>query len=317
MTDTFRIGTRGSPLALYQAEMVKTRLEEILPLSRVEIIKIRTSGDMTRRMTPQPLESKRIFTKEIEDALQHGEIDLAVHSAKDLAAVMPEGLCIGAVLPREDARDVLITAGKRPLAELPAGARIGTSSLRRRRQLLYLRPDLAAEEIHGNVGTRLKKMEEGRIDGLILAAAGLKRLGLFSHASEVLDPDSFLPAPGQGIIAIQIRQNDARMAEVMRTAGDRVTAHVLAFERAFLASLEGGCQMPCGIHTRVEDMALDAHAVLLDVDTPARVEARLRISIEDDAVGGSRLAELLRSSGGQAILDKIRRQAGNSSHEKA
>jgi hydroxymethylbilane synthase len=241
-----RIGTRGSPLALAQAEETRRRLAAALDGSqeRISIVPIRTTGD---RITDRPIAAaggKGLFTREIDEALVSGRIDIGVHSAKDMAARMPDGIVLAACLPREDVRDVFVSPHVATLMDLPVGARLGTSSLRRRALALRARPDLTVVDLRGNVDTRLRKIAEGAADATLLAAAGLKRLGLIGHASSFLDTTVWLPAPGQGAIAITARTGDRAMRDRLAAIDDRVTTLALACERAFLAVLDGSCRTP-------------------------------------------------------------------------
>lgn len=301
-----KIGTRGSALALYQAEVVKARLVKDFPLVVVELVKIKTSGDMIRRSRAIPFQTKRIFTREIEEALLRGEIDLAVHSAKDLSVVMPEGLKIGAVLEREDPRDCLLTKDKRNLSQLPLGARVGTTSLRRKRQLLRWNPELCVEEIHGNIDTRIKKLEAGDFDAVVLALAGVKRLGLTHYVAEIFPEDKFYPAPGQGVIAIQSRVQDSELEEILETIHHRPTGERLDCERAFLARLEGGCQLPCGISTSVANGRLKGRAALFAIDSHERVEVSHEGPADDPTEVGDQLAKIILENGGEAILERLK-----------
>ncbi len=302
------MGTRGSALAFYQAELVKTKILEDFPLLTVEIVKIKTSGDMIRRRGVHLFETKRIFTREIEEALLNSEIDLAVHSAKDMAVPLPVGLKIGAVLEREDPRDCLITKEKKQISELPIGARIGTSSLRRKMQLLRISSELIIEEVHGNVETRIRKVDEGNYDGVVLACAGIKRLGLVNRISEIFPEDIFFPAPGQGIIAIESRESDHEMDEVLKVMNHPVTFKRLECERAFLNRLEGGCQLPCGITTAIEGDWIRAAGIIFATDEPKWAESQLESPLENACGAGVKLAELLLASGGQEILEEIRKE---------
>ena len=215
MKSIIKIGTRGSALALYQAEVVRSKLKECFPLAGFEFVKIRTKGDMIRRGAIEEI-GPGIFTREIEEALLAKEIDLAVHSAKDLASELPEGLLIGAVLTREDSRDCLVARGGTTLKELSSGAKVGTSSLRRKAQLRKLRPDLEFCEMRGNVDTRVKKIEQGELDAMVIAYAGLKRLGLAKCATEIFDPEIFLPQAGQGALAVEMRASDSEACELTK-----------------------------------------------------------------------------------------------------
>lgn len=306
MRDSIRIGTRGSQLALYQAELVKTLLNNELPLLKVEIVKIKTSGDMIRHSGAQPFDTKRVYTKEIEEALSKGEIDLAVHSAKDMSVHMPEGLCIGAVLEREDARDCLVSKDHKKLAELPLGARVGTSSLRRKMQLLRRSPELTVQEIHGNVDSRIKKIEAGEFDALVLALAGIKRLGLTNYVTEIFNEDHFYPSPGQGIIAVQCRHSDVASLKVLHPLHHAVSAKRLDCERAFLRKLEGGCQLPCGISTHVSGNAIRAFGALFAIEGHEWVEETAEGPLSRADFLGVELAEKILNKGGKEILEKIR-----------
>ncbi len=308
MKSFIRLGTRGSTLALYQAELVKAKILEDFPLLTVEVLKIKTSGDMIRRGGARLFETKRIFTREIEEALLNSEIDLAVHSAKDMAVPLPVGLKIGAVLEREDPRDCLITKEKKKISELALGARIGTSSLRRKMQLLRMNPELIVEEVHGNVESRLRKVEEGDYDGVVLAAAGIKRLGLVNKISEFFSEDIFFPAPGQGIIAIESRESDHETDEILKVINHAATFKRLECERAFSKRLEGGCQLPCGITTAIEGDWIRAAGILFALEEPKWAESQFEARLEDVVGAGVKLAELLLASGGQEILEAIRKE---------
>jgi len=240
-----RIGTRGSALALWQAEHVKQRLEALG--HEVELRVITTTGD---RVLDRPLESvggKGAFLKEIEEALLADEVDLAVHSLKDVPIALPGGLGLAAVLERADPRDAILTRGPR-LADLPAGATVGTTSLRRQALLRAERPDLAVASLRGNVDTRIARLREGRFDAILLAMAGLTRLGRGGEVTEALDPRRFVPAPGQGAIALECRDDDSAVREAVAPLDHAATARAVAAERAFLAALGGGCNVPLGAH---------------------------------------------------------------------
>ncbi len=306
-----RIGTRGSKLALYQAELVQAHLRKNAGLAEIEICVIKTSGDMIRQKNPVPLETKRMFTKEIEDALLAKEIDIAVHSAKDLAAKMPDGLKIGAVLEREDPRDCLIHRDGKKLAELPDGTIIGTSALRRQTQLLRFYPGLKIENIRGNVDTRIRKVINREYEGILLAYAGVKRLGLQEHVSEILDEKMFYPAPGQGVIVIQCSQNNTTILELLKSINHEDSSKQLAAERVFLTELEGGCQLPCGMRTRINGPRMEAAGVLLSPYEPQWVEADFVGASDKPEEVGHQLARRILETGGKFILDEIKRRAGD------
>lgn len=306
MKSIVRIGTRGSALAMYQAELVKTKLENDFPLVKVKLVIIKTSGDMIRRGGISLLETKRIYTREIEEALLKDQVDIAVHSAKDIAVELPAGTEIGAVLEREDARDCLVTRDKKILSELPMGARIGTSSLRRKKQLLRWNSDLIVEEIHGNVDTRVKKLEEGTVDAVCLAYAGMKRLGLAHLVTEVFPESEFYPAPGQGIIVAQCRGGDKETEEVLEPLHHKLSGLRLDCERAFLRHLEGGCQLPCGISSHIEGSRMQAKGALFPLEGHEWVEAAAEGEIDRSEKIGFELAESILQAGGKEILEKIR-----------
>ena len=263
-----RIGTRGSPLAMAQARMVRAQLVAAhgWDEAAVEIAAIRTSGD---RIQDRPLADaggKGLFTKEIEQALLDGAVDLAVHSAKDMPTVLPEGLVLAACLPREDVRDAFISPKAASLATLPQGAVMGTASLRRQALAKRLRPDLRVVPLRGNVETRLKKLAGGDFDATILALAGLKRLGLADAATALLNVEEFLPAVGQGAIAIEIRGDDARTRDLLAKIDHADTSAALACERAFLGVLDGSCRTPIAGHAVIDGSALRFRGMILRPD---------------------------------------------------
>lgn len=249
-----RIGTRGSPLALAQAGMVRDRLIAAHGLApdSIEILTIRTTGDAIRDRPLAELGGKGLFTKEIEEALSAGAVDLAVHSAKDMPTVLPAGLIIAAVLPREDPRDVFISRKAKTLCELPAGAVVGTASLRRQALVKRVRPDLTVIPFRGNVETRLRKLDESVVDATLLALAGLKRLGLTNAATEILPVDDFVPAVGQGIIAIESRDDDSATRSLLAAINHADSMIALTVERAFLTELDGSCRTPIAGHALVD-----------------------------------------------------------------
>jgi hydroxymethylbilane synthase len=248
-----RIGTRGSPLALVQARSVRARLVQDLGLDEqaMEFVIIRTTGDAIQDRPLAEEGGKGLFTKEIEEALQDGRIDLAVHSAKDMPTVLPPRLMLAACLEREDARDVFISRKAQSLADLPKGASLGTTSPRRQAIAKRARPDLRVLPMRGNVETRLRKLDDGEVDATILALAGLKRLGLADRATKIMDADEFLPAAGQGAIGIETRVDDTRTRELLARIDHADTSAAVACERAFLAVLDGSCKTPIGAHAEI------------------------------------------------------------------
>jgi hydroxymethylbilane synthase len=260
-----RIGSRGSPLALVQAREVLRRLSSTcgVPAERIEIKVIRTSGDAIQDRPLAEAGGKGLFTKEIEEALLAGAIDLAVHSSKDMPTVLPPGLVLSAFLPREDARDAFISRAAKTLRDLPKGAVVGTASLRRQALVKRARPDLAIVPLRGNVETRLRKLEAGDVQATILAVAGLKRLGLLSAATAIFEIDEFLPAVGQGAIGIETRASDDTTRARVDKINDPDTATALAAERAFLAELDGSCRTPIGGHARVTNDAVRFRGIIV------------------------------------------------------
>lgn len=262
------IGTRGSQLALWQANAVRDALVAArgLPPDAVEIAVIKTSGDLIKDRPLSEAGGKGLFTKEIEEALLSESVSIAVHSAKDMETFLPEELVVGAVLPREDVRDALITREARSLDALPQGARVGTASLRRAALLRRARPDLKTPLLRGNVTTRLRRVEAGDFDATLLAAAGLNRLGLADRIAALLPLDAFPPACGQGIVAMECRADDARTRDLLATIDDGAAAAALTCERAFLAALDGSCKTPIAGHARIEDGRLVFDGTVLAED---------------------------------------------------
>jgi len=296
-----RLGTRGSRLAIAQSTMVARLLREAHPGLEVELVEIRTSGDRIQDVPLGPELGQAFFTKEIEDALLEGRVDLAVHSCKDLATTLPEGLVLGAVPVREDPHDALVSGGP-TLSALPAGARVGTSSPRRKGFLAHARPDLALQEQRGNVPTRLKAVDEGRADAVVLAVAGLRRLGLGDRITEILDPDVLLPAAAQGALALQIRAEDADAADAVAALDDPGTRAEVTAERACLRTLQAGCQAPVGALARARGAELVLRAAVVGPGgvTRARVAGKPE---EAAALGARAAAELVGRLGMTSLRD--------------
>jgi hydroxymethylbilane synthase len=273
-TSVLRIGSRGSPLALVQAREVQGRLAEAcgLDVAHIEIKVIRTTGDTITNRPLNEVGGKGLFTKEIEEALLSGTIDLAVHSSKDMTTVLPAGLMLAAFLPREDARDAFISRKAKTLHDLPTGAVVGTASLRRQALVKRLRPDIAVVPLRGNVETRLRKIEAGAADATLLAVAGLKRLGLMAAATALLDIDEFLPAVGQGAIGIETRADDAATRALVAKIDDADTATALVAERAFLAVLDGSCRTPIAGHARIDGGMVRFRGLIAKPDGSAAFE---------------------------------------------
>jgi hydroxymethylbilane synthase len=273
----FVIGTRASPLALAQAHETQRRLAAALGLlpEQLRLAPMRTTGDAIQDRPLAQAGGKGLFTKELDIALIEGATDLAVHSAKDLPTALPEGLIIAGYLPREDARDAFISGLAGTLSELPAGAIVGSASLRRQAMVLRARPDLKVTLLRGNVGTRLAKVEAGQIGATLLAIAGMKRLGLDHHATAILSEDEFLPAVGQGAIAIVTRTADDRTREAVSRIADKTTGIAIAAERAFLAVLDGSCRTPIAGHAKLDGSTLTFRGLVLRPDGSDAVEAAL------------------------------------------
>jgi hydroxymethylbilane synthase len=263
-----KIGTRGSPLALAQTHETRRLLAaaHAIPEDRIEIVVIRTTGDMIQDRPLSESGGKGLFTKELDIALANGDIDLAVHSSKDLPTLLPDGLAIAGYLPREDVRDVLISAKATRIADLPAGATLGTASLRRQAQAKRLRPDLVVTLLRGNVETRLRKAESGEVDATLLALAGMKRLGLEARATAILDIDEFLPAVGQGAIGITVRDDDHATRIKLGAILHAATNYALTAERAFLQVLDGSCRTPIAGHARVTGDQIELRGMVLRPD---------------------------------------------------
>jgi len=299
-----RIGSRGSPLALVQANEVQARLAKAHGAApeRIEIKVIRTSGDMIQDRPLAEAGGKGLFTKEIEEALLAGTVDLAVHSSKDMPTILPAGLVLSAFLPREDARDAFISRKAKTLRELPQGAVIGTASLRRQALVKRLRSDLAIAPLRGNVETRLRKLEGGEMDATILAVAGLKRLGLLAAATMVLDIDEFLPAVGQGAIGIETRTDDVRTRALVADIGDADTAIALAAERAFLSVLDGSCRTPIAGYARVSGIRIHFRGMIAKTDGSEALEVWREGSVADAAALGADAGRELKDRAGSGFF---------------
>jgi hydroxymethylbilane synthase len=315
MHSPLRIGTRGSQLALWQARAVATRLEAAGV--EVELVIIKTSGDRLQEAPLSEVGGKRLFVKEIEDALVRDEIDAAVHSAKDMPADLPDGLAIAATLSREDPRDAFVlpadhTNGdvRSSLAGLGRPPRVGTSSVRRTAQLSSVLPGAVFAPIRGNVDTRLRKLDAGEYDVLVLAAAGLRRLGFSDRISGTLSPDECVPAPGQGIVAVEIRADDSDTRRALRAVHDPAAATTLDAERTVVSALGGGCQLPLGALALIKNQELHLRAAVCSPDGRRTVRAQASGPASDPIVLGRRIAEDLAKQGAAEILDAARRATG-------
>ena len=309
-SDIIRLGSRGSTLALWQAEHVRAEVERHTG-RKVEITRIKTTGDMILDVPLSKVGGKGLFVKEIEEALLSGRIDLAVHSMKDVPTDLPEPLGICCITLREDPRDAFLSVNFDRFEDLPKGARVGTSSLRRQTQLLGMRPDLSIGQLRGNLDTRIRKMEEGQYDAIILAAAGLRRLGWDGKIRQFLPVDVSIPAIGQGALGIEIRIRDEGTREAVAFLDDRETSLAVRAERGFLKRLEGGCQVPIAAHGTVNADAVSLSGLIGKPDGTLILRgSRSGPVLEPEAIGAA-LAEELLSRGGREILDEVYRQSGS------
>jgi hydroxymethylbilane synthase len=309
-----RAGTRASRLALWQTEHVIAQLAQAWPHLSFERVRIRTLGDRISNVPLPQIGDRGLFTRELEDGLRSGTIDFAVHSLKDLPTEQPEGLALGAVLSREDPSDVLVSQNGRRLADLPPGARIGTSTLRRRAQLMALRPDLDIVDIRGNVPTRIEKVQRGEYDGTLLALAGLRRLELTDAATEVFASELMVPAPGQGALAVQVRAGDDRLQRIVAAVDDLPARLATAAERRVLNALEGGCQAPIGaLATWAAPGLLHLVGVVAGIDGLHLLRAAEARRVGDEHAAralGESVAAVLASQGAHGLIDAARHLAG-------
>jgi hydroxymethylbilane synthase len=302
---TVVLGTRGSKLAVQQSEWVQGQLQALAPHVTVTLRRIQTSGDRILDVPLAQIGGKGLFVKEIEEALLSGEIDLAVHSMKDVPTELPEGLAILCVPPREDPRDALISRDGLSFKELPHGARVGTSSLRRQSQLLYARTDLTIAMLRGNLDTRLKKLREGQFDAIVLAAAGLRRLAWAHEITEYLATQISLPAIGQGALGIEGRRDDLFIHSLVSGLGHAPSKTAVLAERALLHRLQGGCQVPIAAHATVVGTVVRLEGLVSSVDGKELIRDSVEGTIEDPESIGIHLAEKLLARGGDRILQAI------------
>ena len=304
-TAALRIGTRGSPLALVQARAVRSRLAAAAGIKEdtIELIVIRTTGDVIQDRTLAEEGGKGLFTKEIEEALADQRIDLAVHSAKDMPTVLPDGLILAACLEREDPRDVFISRKANSLAELPRGASLGTTSPRRQAIAKRMRPDLTIVPLRGNVETRLRKLDNGDVDATLLALAGLKRLGLAGHATHIMSAEEFLPAAAQGAIGVEVRAGDARVRDILARIDHADTSTAVACERAFLAALDGSCKTPIAGHATISGDAVQFRGLIARPDGSAAHDTSGRGHRKDAATIGTDAGRELKHRAGPGFFD--------------
>ena len=310
MTKQLRIGTRGSQLALYQANWVKGRLIEVYPHLKVTLIIIKTTGDRIQDAPLAKIGGKGVFVKEIEEALLEKRIDLAVHSIKDVPTEFPEGLHLSVITKREDPRDAFISREGISLKDLLQGAKIGTSSLRRQAQLLHFRSDLQLIPLRGNLDTRLKKLKTLGLDGIVLACAGLRRLGLDEKITEILPTDISLPAIGQGALGIETRVDDEEVEEKIKFLNDRDSSIAVTAERAFLKKLEGGCQVPIAAFGQIVGLTLQIDGMVGTIDGKRLIRHHMEGPIEKAEAIGMELAEILLKKGAGQILEEVYQRSG-------
>jgi hydroxymethylbilane synthase len=302
-----RIGTRGSMLAKWQAEFVRKMIFQKTGVD-AEIVIIKTLGDKMQQASFSQIGGKGVFIKELEEALLDDQIDIAVHSVKDIPTDVPSRLCFPAVCRREDARDCLVSPKGGTLSTLRNGARVGTSSLRRQAQLRHIRPDLDVRELRGNIDTRLRKAESGEYEAIVVAKAGLDRLGLSGRITEILSPEICMPAVGQGAIAVQARLRDEELGDALGVLDDAETRAAIMAERALMGALQGGCQVPLGAWARIERGELVMDAVVCSVDGQQMVKQHGSGPVEQAREVGQRLAEMLVNAGAGSILEEVSRQ---------
>ncbi len=305
-----KIGTRGSQLALFQANWVKDQLVQTHPGLKVTLIKIKTTGDKIQDAPLAKIGGKGLFVKEIEEALIQKRIDLAVHSIKDVPTEFPQGLHLSVITKREDPRDVFISRSGKTLKDLPQNAKIGTSSLRRQAQILHFRSDFEMIPLRGNLDTRLKKLKTMNLDGIVLALAGVKRLGLEERITEIIPTDISLPAIGQGALGIETRLNDKMVEEQIQFLNDKDSWIAVSAERAFLKKLEGGCQVPIAAFARAVGTTLQIDGLVGTIDGKRLIGHRMEGPIEKAESLGIELAEILLGKGAKEILDEVYQKSG-------
>jgi hydroxymethylbilane synthase len=307
-TMTLKIGTRGSRLAIAQSEWVKKKVEARHPHIHVELVRIKTTGDKILETPLSKIGGKALFVKEIEEALFQKTVDLAIHSMKDVPAELPEGLMLSAFPEREDPRDAFVSVKYQTIRDLPQRAEVGTSSLRRAAQLLTIRRDLEIVPLRGNVDTRLQKLEEGKIQAIILASAGLKRLGLEKRITHVIPPDQMLPAIGQGALGLEVRRDDELAVSLLEFLNHEETEVTVRAERAFLKELEGGCQVPIAAFCRFKDGMLHLAGMVAELDGSNTVRDEITGKKAQAEQIGVTLARKLLDSGADKILARIYRK---------
>ena len=306
MKKKIRVGSRDSVLAMWQTQFVIEQLQQVTDAYEFEIVSLKTKGDKILDVSLAKIGDKGLFTKELEVGLLQGEIDFAVHSMKDMPTVLPEGLQISSLLKRHNPADVLISEKYQSFADLPQGAKVGTSSLRRKAQLLHARPDLDIHDLRGNLQTRMRKMQEENFDGIILAAAGVERLNWHDKITEELSYDICLPAVSQGVIGVETRVDDSEIIALVQLVHDVQTASCVTAERALLKSLEGGCQIPIGAYAQLKDDMVVLQGLVGSLDGKTIIRDEISGPAAQSEQLGQQLAQRLSEQGGQAILEEIR-----------
>lgn len=302
---TIKIGTRGSPLAVWQAEWVRSQLQSLHPEYQPELVKIKTTGDKITDVPLAQVGGKGLFVKEIETALFEGRIDLAVHSMKDVPADILQGLCIGAVPERESPADVLISRNSKSLEALAEGARLGTSSLRRGAQIRHIRPDIKVCPLRGNLDTRIRKLETENLDAIVVAAAGVRRLGLEARITQYLSETVMLPAIGQGALGIEIRENDEAIRNLLAPLDHEQTRLAVECERALLGRLEGGCQVPIAARAKLDGDQIELTGMVAAVDGSLLIRDSIAGHSDQREKLGVELADRLLDMGGRKLLENI------------
>ena len=302
------IGTRGSKLALFQANLVKSKLEKAYPTLEVVINVIKTKGDKILDIALSKIGDKGFFTKEIQDSLSKKEIDIAVHSLKDLPTELPQGTQIGAILERANHRDVLVSMNGKKLTDFTSNDKIATSSLRRKSQLKQINKEVQVVEIRGNVDTRIRKMHNGHCQGMIMAAAGIERLGLQKHISEYLNEKQMLTAPGQGAIAIEVKEENKEILKVLSVLNHSESEICVTAERSFLNRLDGGCQIPFAAHATIDGDILTIEGMVATLDGRKMQREKIKGNSKDAIQLGIDLANSIKKNGGYKILEEVKRE---------
>ena len=308
MKSKLTIGTRGSKLALFQANLVESKLKTAYPNLEVAINIIKTKGDKILDLALSKIGDKGLFTKEIQDSLYKKEIDIAVHSLKDLPTVLPNGTQLGAILERANHRDVLVSIDGKKLADFTSDNTIATSSLRRKSQLIKLNKEVQVVDIRGNIDTRIRKMHAGYCQGMIMAAAGVERLELQSHITEYLNENQMLTAPGQGAIAIEVRKGDDEVLDILSILNHKKTSICVTAERSFLNRLEGGCQIPFAAHATISGEILTIEGMVATLDGSKMQRKIIKGNIKQAIQLGIDLADYIKTNGGNEILEEVKRE---------